>query len=206
MVTVNWMFDEIVDIETDLALGILDHILIGTPASPLHKALIDSGLGEALAGSGLAGSLRQTAFSIGLKGVEAADADKVEPLILAIAARRLPRDGIDRLTVEASRQYGRVPPAREQYRFLPARHRLDAALAEDLAVRSRSVGAAGLRGAARRDKGAARRRRTLFRGPDRPAFPREPAPHDGASCRPDPEQAAREAAEERGRLDAPAPP
>jgi len=44
MVTINWMLDEIVDVETALALKILDYILIGTPAAPLHKALLDSGL------------------------------------------------------------------------------------------------------------------------------------------------------------------
>src|SRR5262249_32944203 len=40
MVTVNWMIDEIGDAETDFALDILEHILIGTPAGPLHKALV----------------------------------------------------------------------------------------------------------------------------------------------------------------------
>ena len=53
MVTVNWMLDEPTDIETALALDILEHILVGTAAAPLRKALIDSGLGEALAGGGL---------------------------------------------------------------------------------------------------------------------------------------------------------
>src|SRR6202047_2769639 len=47
MITVNWMFDEVVDVEQGLAFDILNHILTGTPASPLHRALIDSGLGEA---------------------------------------------------------------------------------------------------------------------------------------------------------------
>ena len=51
MVTVNWMLDEIDDPETVLALNMLEHILVGTPASPLRKALIDSGLGEDLTGS-----------------------------------------------------------------------------------------------------------------------------------------------------------
>src|SRR5262245_23000834 len=37
MVTVNWMLDEVRDGETDLALAILEEILIGTPAAPLHK-------------------------------------------------------------------------------------------------------------------------------------------------------------------------
>jgi len=51
MLTVNWMFDEPAAIETALAFDILEHILIGNPAAPLYKALIDSGLGEALAGT-----------------------------------------------------------------------------------------------------------------------------------------------------------
>ena len=56
----------------------LEHILVGTPASPLRKALIDSGLGEGLTGSGLADDLRQPMFTVGLKGIEPTDADKVE--------------------------------------------------------------------------------------------------------------------------------
>ena len=71
MVTVNWMLDEVADVETGLAFDILEHILIGTPASPLYKALIDSGLGEGLAGGGLDDGLRQPMFSIGLKGIDA---------------------------------------------------------------------------------------------------------------------------------------
>ena len=82
MLTVNWMLDEPADIETALAFDILEHILIGTAAAPLYKALIDSGLGEALAGTGLDDGLRQPMFSIGLKGIDAADADKVERLII----------------------------------------------------------------------------------------------------------------------------
>ena len=61
----NWMLDEVVDIESALALNILEHILIGTPAAPLYKALIDSGLGQALAGGGLDDGLRQPMISIG---------------------------------------------------------------------------------------------------------------------------------------------
>ena len=100
-VTVNWMFDEVADVEADLAWGILAHILIGTPASPLRKALIDSGLGEAPVGGGLDDDLRQAVFSIGLKGVEAANVEKVEPLILQVLGG-LAEHGIDRLTVDAS--------------------------------------------------------------------------------------------------------
>jgi Zn-dependent M16 (insulinase) family peptidase len=101
MLTVNWMLDEVSDIETDLGLGILSYILLGTPASPLRKALIDSGLGEDVTGAGLVDSLRQMMFSTGLKGIDDGDADAIEGLILA-TLRTLARDGIDPQTVEAA--------------------------------------------------------------------------------------------------------
>jgi Zn-dependent M16 (insulinase) family peptidase len=101
MLTVNWMLDEAPDVETALALNILEHILIGTPAAPLHKALLDSGLGEALAGGGLDDDLRQPMFSIGLKGIEPANADRIEQLI-DDTIETLATGGIDPLTVEAA--------------------------------------------------------------------------------------------------------
>ncbi len=69
MVSVNWMVDEINDPETGLALNVLESILVGTPAAPLRKALIDSGLGEGLTGSGFADGIRQPYFTFGLKGI-----------------------------------------------------------------------------------------------------------------------------------------
>ncbi len=101
MISVNWMIDEIADVETALGFDILEHILIGNPAAPLYKALIDSGLGEGLAGGGLDDGLRQPMFSIGLKGIDPADTDKVERLI-ADTIGGLADSGIDPLTVEAA--------------------------------------------------------------------------------------------------------
>lgn len=101
MVTVNWLLTETTDPETNLSLHILRHILVGTPASPLRKALIDSGLGEDLAGMGLEDDLRQMYFSTGLKGIDVEDADKVEALILETLTN-LTREGIDPHTVEAA--------------------------------------------------------------------------------------------------------
>ncbi|MBN2499182.1 MAG: insulinase family protein [Anaerolineales bacterium] len=99
--TVNWLMDEHKDPELTLSLGILDHILLGTPASPLRKALIDSGLGEDLAGGGLEEHLRQMVFCTGLKGIAKADAGKVETLIDETLAE-LAKNGIDPDTVAAS--------------------------------------------------------------------------------------------------------
>src|SRR5258708_27900195 len=101
MISVNWMIDEITDIETALGFDILEHVLVGNPAAPLYKALIDSGLGEGLAGGGLDDGLRQPMFSIGLKGIDPADADKVERLV-ADTIGGLADRGIDPLTGEAA--------------------------------------------------------------------------------------------------------
>jgi Zn-dependent M16 (insulinase) family peptidase len=101
MATVNWVLAEGSDAETALAFAMLEHILTETPASPLRKALIDSGLGEDLAGSGLEADLRQMTFSTGLKGIAVDDAGRVESLVLDTLAA-LVRDHIDRDMVEAA--------------------------------------------------------------------------------------------------------
>lgn len=101
MVTVNWLLPETIDPETNLALHILEHILISTPASPLRKALIESGLGEDLASVGLEDELRQMFFSTGLKGVDIEDADRIKALILQTLTA-LAQEGIDPHTVEAA--------------------------------------------------------------------------------------------------------
>ena len=92
--TVNWLLPDTSDPVTDFSLQILANILIGTPASPLRKALLDSGLGEDLAGLGLESELRQQIFSTGLKGTRARDAKKIEKLIFD-TLETLVRDGID---------------------------------------------------------------------------------------------------------------
>ncbi len=101
MITVNWLWPESVEIETSVALNILSYILVGTPASPLRKALIDSGLGEDLTGGGVSGHLRQLFFSVGLKGIDLKDADVVENLILE-TLRHLVDNGIDPDMIEAA--------------------------------------------------------------------------------------------------------
>jgi len=101
MVTINWVLTETVDVETNFALHVLTYILLGMPGSPLRKALIDSGLGEDLAGDGLGSELRQMTFSTGLKGVKVKDSDRVETLVLE-SLNRLVQVGIDPKTVEAA--------------------------------------------------------------------------------------------------------
>lgn len=101
LMTVNWLLSEITNIRELNGLAILNHILIGTPASPLTVALLDSGLGEDLAGGGLDTYAREASFSIGMKGIVAADAPQIQELILDTLAA-LADDGIDPDTIRAS--------------------------------------------------------------------------------------------------------
>ena len=98
-ITVNWMLGE-QDAQTGMALDILSHVLLTTPASPLKKALLDSGLGEDVVG-GHEDQLRQTMFQAGMKGVQRENLEKVEKLILDTLAD-LVKNGIDPDTVAAS--------------------------------------------------------------------------------------------------------
>ncbi len=101
MMTVNWLFPEITDLKTRLGLYVLEHALIGLSSSPLRKALMDSNLGDDLAGVGLEEELRQFYFSTGLKGVEPGNEDKVEALILSTLTD-LAEKGIDAGAIEAA--------------------------------------------------------------------------------------------------------
>ncbi len=101
MITLNWLLPETTDTFLNLSFHILRHILMGMPGSPLRKALIDSGLGDDIAGIGLETDLRQMYFSVGLKGILTEKAQEVETLILN-TLNNLASHGIDRDTIEAS--------------------------------------------------------------------------------------------------------
>ena len=100
-ITLNWLLPETMDVQLTLGLSILSHILTATPASPLRKALIDSNLGEDLVGVGLEDGLRQMFYSTGMKGVQTANLDKVEALIIE-TLQKLTAEGIDPDMVAAS--------------------------------------------------------------------------------------------------------
>ncbi|NWG08611.1 MAG: insulinase family protein [Chloroflexi bacterium] len=98
---VNWKLPDTSDAVLNFSFRILGHILIGTPASPLKKALLDSGLGEDLAGIGMETELRHIVFSTGLKGTRKRHAKKIEKLIFD-TLESLVRDGIDPDMIAAS--------------------------------------------------------------------------------------------------------
>jgi hypothetical protein len=100
-IQINWALPEITDHTLTMALSILSYALVSTQASPLRKILTDSGLGDDLTGGGLSGWGRQMTFSVGMKGVNRADTDKVESLILETLGQ-LAEEGFEEEMVESA--------------------------------------------------------------------------------------------------------
>ena len=120
MFTVNWLLAETSDPNLNLALHILEHILIGLPGSPLKKALTDSGLGDDLAGVGLEADMRQMFFSVGLKGMH--PSKRGQGRVHHLPHHQGPGGERHRRPRHRGRRQLRgVLPAREQHRLVPAR-------------------------------------------------------------------------------------
>ena len=98
--SLNLVVGDTLDTQTNLALEILTHALFLSPAAPLRKALIDSGLGKDV-DAGLEDDLRQPVFTITLTGSEI---DRVEKFYALLTAeiQKLVRDGIDKILLQAS--------------------------------------------------------------------------------------------------------
>jgi len=100
MVNVAWMLAENKDFETALLLEIISGLLVGSSASPLRQALIDSGLGEDMTPtSGMESDLKQLMFCAGLRNAQRADVEKIEKLI-GDTLQKIVSDGFDEELVE----------------------------------------------------------------------------------------------------------
>lgn len=101
-VALAWLASDIRETGEVLCLSLLEQILIGNAGSPLRQALIDSGLGSALCdGSGYDAENRDTHFTVGLKDVEPASAERIERLIFEVL-EDLVAKGIDPQLVESA--------------------------------------------------------------------------------------------------------
>lgn len=200
MVMLNWMIGEERDVTTTLALDLTSYILLGNSAAPLRKVLIDSGLGEDVLGGGFNDGLRQHTFSVGMKGIDPANADKIEALIIDTLTR-LADEGLDPDAVAA---------ALNTFEF-SLRENNTGSFPRGLSLMLRALGTWLYDG----DPYEALR----FEGPMEAIKARvakgerifeqligetllENEHRTRVLLRPDPEQAARDAAEERARLDA----
>ena len=101
-ICLGWLMSDLTDTFGVLTLSLLGQILLGNGASPLRKALIDSGLGTSLSdSSGYDADCRDTMFACGLKDVRESDADKIVKIIFD-TLETLVRNGIDKELIEAA--------------------------------------------------------------------------------------------------------
>lgn len=101
-VSVGWLLSDGDDIpEARIAIRVLKEVLVGSSASPLRKALLDSGLGEDLIGAAEWDEMRQPVFVTGLKGVLETKHGLVEPLVLD-TLKSLTQSGIDPAALDAA--------------------------------------------------------------------------------------------------------
>lgn len=101
-VSVAWLTADVKDHFDVIVLTLLEQILLGNAASPMRKALIDSGIGSALSdGTGYIADNRDTMFSFGLKDVSASEADRIEEIVLDVL-KQLVKDGIDRALIDSA--------------------------------------------------------------------------------------------------------
>jgi len=101
-VCVAWLTADIQDTYSVLLMTLLEQILLGNAASPLRKALIESGLGSAMSdGTGYIDEYRDTMFTAGLKDVSAESLDAVGSLVFGVL-EDLVRQGIPTELIESA--------------------------------------------------------------------------------------------------------
>jgi len=82
------------DQEHCLGFSILSHLLMGSSASPLRKALMDSELGSEVIGGGFDDNRLETTFAVGLKGTEAEHESEILNIIQS-TLEKLADEGIE---------------------------------------------------------------------------------------------------------------
>jgi len=98
----GWLVADIRDTFDVLSLLLLERILLGNAASPLRKALMDSGLGTALSdGTGYDHDNRDTLFACGLKDVAKEDTMSIRTIIFK-TLEDLTTVGIDKEMIESA--------------------------------------------------------------------------------------------------------
>ncbi|RME33642.1 MAG: peptidase M16, partial [Deltaproteobacteria bacterium] len=82
MVQIGWLTCDIEQGEERMLLHLLSLLLLGNPAAPLYRALLESGLGSNLApGCGYHDDNRTTCFAAGLQGTDPDKAEAIEQLV-----------------------------------------------------------------------------------------------------------------------------
>lgn len=100
-VAIAFAANDLREVTTSLAMNLLDTYFLDNAASPLRKSLIDSKLGEEVGPSGYVSWLRDTAFSVSLKGTEPDRADAIEEVVFQTIRKEI-ATGFDRERIDAA--------------------------------------------------------------------------------------------------------
>jgi len=98
--SLNWVTGLSTDSELNLAFNILCHMLCNTPAAPIRKALIETGIGKDVSGR-FFDPATQSIFSIVVKNSNADQREKFEEIIFD-TLKQLVDKGINKRMIEAS--------------------------------------------------------------------------------------------------------
>ncbi|MDD3802169.1 MAG: insulinase family protein [Desulfuromonas thiophila] len=102
LIHLAWLGCPIDDSYERLLLTLLGQLLLGNPAAPLYKALLDTGLGSHLTpGSGYHDDYRTTCFAVGLQGSEPQHQQAIEDCVLNCLAQ-LAHEGFSTERIEAA--------------------------------------------------------------------------------------------------------
>lgn len=101
-IILSWATTENDDSLSVMTLSTLVDILLGNPAAPLYKAIIDSDLASDISPeSGMSAEFRQMPFIAGFKGIDPEDGEKAQNVILS-TLKKIVRDGLDPELIETS--------------------------------------------------------------------------------------------------------
>jgi len=101
-IILSWATTENDDSLSVMTLSTLVDILLGNPAAPLYKAIIDSNLSLDISPeSGMSAEFRQMPFIVGFKGIDPEDGEAAENVILS-ALKKIVKDGLDPDLIRAS--------------------------------------------------------------------------------------------------------
>ncbi|MGL1890264.1 MAG: insulinase family protein [Spirochaetaceae bacterium] len=99
---ISWKLFDTSSPEEALALEILNRILIGSSAAPLHKALVDNKSWDDLSNaSGLENELENFIYTVGVRGASAKDIDKFRSVVFDTLTKVV-KDGLNKDLIEGA--------------------------------------------------------------------------------------------------------
>ncbi|MCM8536820.1 MAG: insulinase family protein [Lentisphaeraceae bacterium] len=101
LISISFITGDILDVERNFAMGVLDAILIGSAASPLKKALLESGLSEDTLDYGYGNEILQTSWSVGLRDASPENKQAFVDLVFS-EFRKYAKEGLPEKMVKAA--------------------------------------------------------------------------------------------------------